>query len=130
MGTSNYITCTQCNRKIINYSGQFCRNQFLSTSQSSKNNKLDKFIKETQKKSKYCDDYIEWIPRSNLENIKYLEDGGNSKVFFGTWNLLLNMSLASSSNIALKAIRDSNNINDLILNEVTKKFILTNYLNF
>ncbi|EXX74534.1 Cmk2p [Rhizophagus irregularis DAOM 197198w] len=133
MGTSNYITCTQCNRKIINYSGQFCRNQFLSTSQSSGNNKLDKFIKETQKKSKYCDDFIEWIPRSILENIKYLADGGNSKVFFGTWNLSLNMSLtsssniasvsprnialASSSNIALKAIRDSNSVNDLILNE-------------
>ncbi|EXX79948.1 hypothetical protein RirG_000710 [Rhizophagus irregularis DAOM 197198w] len=32
-----------------------------------------------------------------------------------------NIALASSSNIALKAIRDSNSVNDLILNEVTKK---------
>jgi hypothetical protein len=85
--------------------------------------KLDEFIKETQLNSKYCDDFIEWIPRLNLENVKYITNGGSSKIYFGTWNLLLNTSLASialkqiSSKVALKAIDDSN---DHILNEVRK----------
>lgn len=93
---------------------------------------MDEFINETQLNSKYCDDYIEWIPRSNLENVKYLTNGGNSKVYFGTWNLMLNMSLASivsnqlSFKVALKAINDSDNINDHILNEVRKNKINKN----
>ncbi|EXX54523.1 Tpk2p [Rhizophagus irregularis DAOM 197198w] len=82
---------------------------------------LDEFIKETQLNSKYCDDFIEWVPHSNLENIQYLTNGGNSKIYFGTWNLLLNTSLASnqlSSKVTLKVINDSDNINDHILNEL------------
>ena len=58
-------------------------------SETSGNLILDEFIKETQLNSKHCDDFIEWIPHSNLENIKYLTNGGNSKVYIGTWNLLL-----------------------------------------
>lgn len=45
--------------------------------------------------SKYCVDFIKWIPCSNLDNVKYLTNGGNSKVYFGTWNLLLNIPLVS-----------------------------------
>ena len=120
------ITCTQCNQRIINYPNQLCRRQFLPPSQrtcsvvnkfenKSGNLKLDEFIRETQLNSEFCDDFIEWIPHENLESIKYLTDGGNSKVYFGTWNLL-NVSLAIK--IALKVIKDSHNINDNILNEV------------
>ncbi|CAB4486202.1 unnamed protein product [Rhizophagus irregularis] len=149
MNVSEDTSCIQCNQKLINDSIKFCRKQFLSSqineysetrsvkinevnitkkefidSKISGNFKLDEFIKETQLNSKYCDDFIEWIPRSNLENIKYLTNGGNSKVYFGTWNLMLNMSLASivsnqlSSKVALKAINDSDNINNHILNEL------------
>ncbi|EXX71792.1 uncharacterized protein OCT59_022317 [Rhizophagus irregularis] len=149
MNVSEDTSCIQCNQKLINDSIKFCRKQFLSSqineysetrsvkinevnitkkefidSKISGNSILDEFIKETQLNSKYCDDFIEWIPRSNLENIKYLTNGGNSKVYFGTWNLMLNMSLASivsnqlSSKVALKAINDSDNINDNILNEL------------
>ena len=85
---STSATCVQCNQKIINYPNQLCRRQFLSPSQINRtrsiqknisgNFKLDGFIKETQLNSKYCDDFIEWIPHSNLENIN-LTDGGNSK---------------------------------------------------
>jgi hypothetical protein len=153
MNVPEDTSCIQCNQKLINDSIKFCRKQFLSSQINeysetrsvkinevniTKNNKtsgnsiLDEFIKETQLNSKYCDDFIEWIPRSNLENIKYLTNGGNSKVYFGTWNLMLNMSLASivsnqlSSKVALKAINDSDNINDNILNEVRKNKINRN----
>jgi hypothetical protein len=151
--------CTKYNQKIINYSNQLCRKQFLPPSrinrtrgiQDSKANKdkfyykvkyilpknklfknkllsgnlkLDKFIKETQKNSKYCDDFIEWIPNSNIKDIIYLTNGGNSKVYFGNWNLSLNISLDSVApkqvKVVLKSINNSDKISDLILNEVRK----------
>ena len=45
---------------------------------------------------------------------EFLAKGGNSKVYHGTWNLLL-----ASTNIVLKAISDSDND---ILHEVKEKF--------
>ncbi|RGB38917.1 hypothetical protein C1646_812340 [Rhizophagus diaphanus] len=93
-------------------------------SKTSGNSILDEFIEKTQLNSKCCDDFIEWIPRSNLENIKFLTNGGNSKIYYGTWSLLLNMSLASMasnqlpSKVVLKAINNNtDNINNHILNE-------------
>ncbi|CAB5217416.1 unnamed protein product [Rhizophagus irregularis] len=133
--------CTKCNQKIMNYPNKLCRKQFLppritSTYEIqnsgtnnffkllSENLKLDEFIKETQLNSKYCDDFIEWIPSSNLENIKHLANGGSSKVYFGIWNLSSNMSLAPvipkqvTCKVVLKSINGSDNISDLILNEL------------
>ena len=130
-----YLDCTQCDYKVINYSNKFCRRRFLplprqnlqintpanlsrdikdfkNSSTNSGLNKLNEFITETQLKSKYCDDFIEWIPRKNLENVKYLTRGGNSEVYSGIWNLSLDMHL--TTNVILKAIKDSDNI----LNEV------------
>jgi len=137
---SQYIICKNCNHRVINYPNQLCRRQFLPSQRprvetrgiqinkqtspsrwTSGNSKLDEFIEETQQNSKFCDDFVEWIPNSNLENIKFLTGGGNSEVYHGIWNLLLNISLASkksSTNIVLKAIRDSDND---ILNEVKEK---------
>uniref|UniRef100_U9UKJ1 Protein kinase domain-containing protein n=1 Tax=Rhizophagus irregularis (strain DAOM 181602 / DAOM 197198 / MUCL 43194) TaxID=747089 RepID=U9UKJ1_RHIID len=118
----------QCNQRIINYPNQLCRKQFLRINKYSKirnvhvnqENKIesgnliiDEFIKETQLNSKCCDDFIEWISRSNLENIKYLTFGGNSKIYSGTWKLN-----RLSTNIALKVTGDSDNISDNILNEL------------
>lgn len=140
--SKNTSICMQCNQKIINYSNQLCRKQFLSPSRINEYSKIrsvqinqvnkienksidsetsgnliiDEFIKETQLNSKCCDDFIEWVSCSNLENIKYLTVGGNSKIYSGTWKLN-----QLSTNIALKVTKDSNNINDNILNEVKKK---------
>ncbi|CAB4436008.1 unnamed protein product [Rhizophagus irregularis] len=129
--SKNTSICMQCNQRIINYSNQLCRKQFLSPSrineyskirsvQINQENKIesgnliiDEFIKETQLNSKCCDDFIEWVSCSNLENIKYLTFGGNSKIYSGTWKLN-----QLSTNIALKVTKDSNNINDNILNEL------------
>ncbi|GES77926.1 kinase-like domain-containing protein [Rhizophagus clarus] len=119
--------CTQCNQKIINYPNQLCRRQFLSPSineysktrniQINQENKIenviDEFIKETQLNSKYCDDFIEWVSSSNLEDIEYLTVGGNSKIYSGTWKLN-----KLSTNIALKVVKDSDDARDNILNEL------------
>ncbi|CAB4394741.1 unnamed protein product [Rhizophagus irregularis] len=100
------------------------KNELIDNETSGSFTILDEFIKETQLNSKYCDDFIEWVPHSNLENIIYLTNGGNSKIYFGTWNLLLNMSLTSiasnqlSSKVTLKVINYSDNIDDHILNEL------------
>jgi hypothetical protein len=127
--------CVQCNQRIINYSNQLCRRQFLSPSRINEYSKtrgvqnnienelidnetsgnliIDEFIKETQSNSKCCDDFIEWVSCSNLENIKYLTIGGNSKIYSGTWKLN-----QLSTNIALKVV---NNTSENILNEVKIK---------
>ena len=60
---SNCTTCMQCDQRIINYSNQLCRRQFLPPSQinvikTSGSFKLDEFIKETQLNSKHCDDLL------------------------------------------------------------------------
>ncbi len=130
---SQHIICKNCGHRVISDPNQFCRRQLLQsqwpqikarstqTSTSSGNLELDEFIKETQQNSKFCDDFVEWIPNTNLENIKYLTNGGNSNVYYGIWNLLLNISLASkklSINVVLKTIRDSDND---ILYEVREK---------
>ncbi|CAB4435991.1 unnamed protein product [Rhizophagus irregularis] len=112
---SNFKICTQCNKKVISFPNNFCRKQFLSSidNETSGNINLDEFIKKTQLNSKFCDDFIEWIPYSNFENIKYLTSGGNSKIYFGNW--LLNKSLASISslNVVLKVIRISDSLKEL-----------------
>ena len=118
------LNCTQCDYKVIN-SNKFCRKQFFprlrtniqdNSSVNSGLDKLDEFITETQLNSEYCDDIIEWIPYKKLECVEYLTRGGNSEVYLGTWNLSLNTHLTST--VALKAIKDSDNTNDNILNEV------------
>ncbi|RGB38905.1 kinase-like domain-containing protein [Rhizophagus diaphanus] len=112
---SNFKICTQCNKKVISFPNNFCRKQFLSSidNETSGNINLDEFIKKTQLNSKFCDDFLEWIPYSNFENIKYLTSGGNSKIYFGNW--LLNKSLASMSslNVVLKVIRISDSLKEL-----------------
>ena len=124
----NLLNCTQCDYKVINYTNKFCRKQFLprprqiktrdiqdfkNASANSGLDKLNEFIAETQLNSKYCDDFIEWIPHKNLNNVKFLTNGGNSDVYFGTWNIS-----SFTNNVVLKAIRDSNNVSGDILNEV------------
>ena len=121
------MNCTLCYSKVINYPSKFCRRKFLpqplntnniqdfkNASENSGLDKLNEFITKTQLNSKYCYDYIEWIPHINLKNVKFLTKGGNSNVYFGTWNI----SLFTTTSVALKATRGSDNINDDILNEV------------
>jgi hypothetical protein len=144
LGDSNFTICTHCNRKISSYSGQhrLCRRKILSSHSpnhqknkfnvtdrsiptnkfenklfdTSENFKFDEFIKETQNNSKYCDDFIEWIPNNYLENVKYITKGGNSEIFCGNWNLI-NLTIP----LAIKAIKDSD---EQILNEVKKKNLI------
>ncbi|GBB84323.1 hypothetical protein RclHR1_10940003 [Rhizophagus clarus] len=110
----NFKICTQCNKRVISFPNNLCRKQILSSidNETSGNIKLDEFIKETQLNSKFCDDFIEWIPYSNLENIKYLTSGGNSKIYFGNW--LYNKSLGSKSslNVVLKVIRVNDSLKE------------------
>jgi hypothetical protein len=139
-------TCSRCNQRIISYPDQLCRRQFLFPSQhqtefnniqtniinksesignggsrTSGNSKLDGFIKETQLNSKYCDDFIEWIPYSNLENIKFLTNGGNSKIYFGTWLLDSPFASKQSTKVTLKTTDDFEIRNNDIPIEVKKK---------
>jgi hypothetical protein len=132
LGDSEFTICTQCNLKILSYSGQhqICRRQFIYPLSkkhfditvdcniqvvTSGNSKFDEFIKETQNNSKYCGDFIEWIPNNYLENVEDLTKEANSEIFCGNWNLT-NLTIP----LAIKVIEGSD---EEILNEVKKEKI-------
>ncbi|RIA91439.1 kinase-like domain-containing protein [Glomus cerebriforme] len=118
----NVNICTHCDRKITSYPSQFCRRKLhLHQNDHNETNeirdrsiqlinidpKLNEFIKETKDNSECCDDFVEWIPSQNLNDVKYLTKGGNSKIFSGNSDLL-------PIPLALKVIKDSDNIDDII----------------
>ncbi len=101
------------------------------------NPEIDSFIEETQAKSKYCNDFIEWIPIKKFDNVEFLTTGGYSTVYFGDWKLLDNngnnldvidanvnnvnendKSKKPSKTVIIKVLKNSSIIKDRVLNEV------------
>jgi hypothetical protein len=52
---------------------------------TSGNNNVDCLIQECQMKSFRPDKIIEWIPYSNLQDVKYITKGGCSKIYSAIW---------------------------------------------
>ena len=52
---------------------------------TSGNNRIDKFIQETQLKAKNYREIIEWIPYNRLRNIEYFAKGGFSTIYKAIW---------------------------------------------
>src|SRR2546430_13751492 len=49
------------------------------------NNNIDNLIRECQMKTLDPEKVVEWIPYINLQNIKYLTEGGCSKIYTAEW---------------------------------------------
>src|ERR1043166_9141968 len=52
---------------------------------SSGNDYIDNLIKKCQMETLDPGGVIEWIPYNNLQNIKYLTEGGCSKIYTANW---------------------------------------------
>jgi hypothetical protein len=52
---------------------------------TSGNDNVDYLIQACQKEAVRPDNIIEWIPYNKLQNIKYLTEGGFSKIYSATW---------------------------------------------
>jgi len=94
---------------------------------TSKNEFIDKFIKEVQSKAKKKCLILEWIPYNRFENIEYLDKGGFSIVYKAIWLdgpikkwsknekkwIRLNNQI-----VVLKSLNKSSSLNEEFLNEV------------
>ncbi|CAG8480977.1 20481_t:CDS:2 [Gigaspora margarita] len=81
-------SCNYCKKKVIGFIKGLCRNNLLSKKPrlSCGNKYIDEFIQDTMSKRKHCDDFIEWIPCSEIEIYDLIIESGNSKIFNGKWD--------------------------------------------
>ncbi|EXX65233.1 kinase-like domain-containing protein [Rhizophagus irregularis DAOM 181602=DAOM 197198] len=116
--TANYVWCDVCSP--IHLQREF-------SSWSSGNKEVDEFIKFQQLKTKKSGDLIEWIPYDRLSNIKYVAEGGFSKVYSASWldGLIQGWNFEQKqwkrlgkTEVALKVLQDSQNISSEFLEEL------------
>src|SRR5689334_18835981 len=121
----NFSYCNRCGRKIIGFPTEFCRADLFSkygNKQQSKNGDINAFIKKTKVVSVNCDDFVEWIPISDIENINSLEQSGYSKICSGVWkpfksrNKSIDEQEMPSLNVILKVLKSSQNFDNKFLN--------------
>ncbi|CAG8668491.1 16148_t:CDS:2, partial [Cetraspora pellucida] len=118
-------TCNHCGRKVISYPKKLCRSNSLSRqpSLSCGNDYIDTFIQNTVERKQHCDDFIEWIPFSDINIDKTpIAKGLNSEVFIGKWEPLKQSEVvdhkeSTNVDIVLKVLRESKNFRPEFLNE-------------
>ncbi len=130
--------CNGCNkrRKPLDKSHNICRICYNSNIlfKSSGNKVVDDFIRYTQINSHLEVGRMEFVPYDQFKDIKFITEGGFSKVYKATWIngpiyvldiIKLNFKRSGSKTVALKKLNDSENITSKDLNEV-QKFISFN----
>jgi hypothetical protein len=81
--------CEHCNQQCFaTLYCEYCVRNYLKENFSnwtSGSDDIDNLIKKCQMESLGPDMIVEWIPYSNLENIKYLTKGGFSEIYTADW---------------------------------------------
>jgi hypothetical protein len=81
--------CNNCNQVCLaTLFCEYCVRNYLKANFSnwtSNNVEVDNLIRKCQMESLGPDYIIEWIPYNNLQNIKYLTEGGISKIYRADW---------------------------------------------
>src|SRR5436305_10037743 len=94
---------------------------------TSGNKNIDKFIQDTQLLAALCCNFLEWIPYNRFNDIKYIAEGGFSKVYSATWtdgNIEVwnrksnNWKRNGPIKVALKVFNNSSNLSEDFINEV------------
>ena len=132
--------CENCNQECL--ATTFCeiciRNHLKAnfSNWTSGNDKIDNLIRECQMKALSPRLIAEWIPYNNLQNIKYLTEGGFSKIYTAGWiggryykwdskkQILTREFESSAQGVILKRLENVENANQSWLEEVCnlKKF--------
>lgn len=123
-------TCAKCKH---NTGFKFCHNCDIGHEWSSKNDEMDKFIKDAQKKTEYYNKIIDWIPFERLENIKCVDNGGFGTIYSAIWTDGKRKYISENKNIitsreqyctvALKSLKVDNS--QEFLKEVKTFYIMT-----
>src|SRR3954452_12156559 len=81
--------CENCNQECLaTLYCELCVRDYLKAKFSnwtSGNDGIDNLIQECQMKTLIPEKVVEWIPYNNLQNIKYLTEGGCSKIYTADW---------------------------------------------
>src|ERR1043166_5091700 len=81
--------CENCSQECLaTLYCELCVRNYLKenfSNWSSGNDNIDNLIKKCQIETLNPDSVIEWIPYDNLQNIKYLTEGGCSKIYTAKW---------------------------------------------
>ena len=126
--------CENCNQECLaTLYCEYCVRNYLKanfSNWSSGNNDIDNLIQNCQLEALMPEKVIEWIPYDNFENIKYLTEGGCSKIYTADWidgsyyewdskNQRLTRECESSSHsVILKRLENVENANQSWLEEV------------
>jgi hypothetical protein len=81
--------CENCNQECLaTLFCEYCVRNYLKANFSnwtSGNDNIDKLIQKCQSETLEPNKIIEWIPYNNLQNIKYLTEGGFSEIYKANW---------------------------------------------
>jgi hypothetical protein len=81
--------CENCNQKCLaTLFCEYCVRNYLKSNFSnwtSGNDHIDSLIQKCQSETLLPSKVIEWIPFNNLQNVKYLTEGGFSEIYTATW---------------------------------------------
>ncbi|PKK67868.1 hypothetical protein RhiirC2_558643 [Rhizophagus irregularis] len=131
-----YKKCSECNkkRKFLDESHQLCyicyNIKTILKPKKSGNKVVDDFIRYTQSNRVAMIGKMEFVPYDQFKNIKFIAEGGFSKIYKATWidgpvnNWYdnepdgWNISRDNNYTVALKKLNNSKNITSKELNEV------------
>ncbi|CAG8498950.1 2626_t:CDS:2 [Racocetra fulgida] len=84
-----YGKCDECGKSFSDFHWcPTCQNQAFKREfrrWTSGNISIDQIIQQTQLEANRSNDYLEWIPFENFEEIKYLSQGAFSTIYSGYW---------------------------------------------
>ena len=131
--------CENCNQECLATTFcELCVRSYLKANfpnWTSGNDNIDNLIQTCQMKTLKPDGIVEWIPYDNLVNIKYLTEGGCSKIYTADWidgcydewdskkQHLTRKFESSAQLVVLKRLENVENANQSWLDEVCSLII-------
>jgi hypothetical protein len=126
--------CENCSQECLaTLFCEICVRNYLKAKFSnwtSGNDNIDNLIQKCQMETLLPQKIVEWIPYNKLQNIKYLTEGGCSKIYTAEWingeyiewdakeQQLIRECPNSSQNVILKRLENVENANQHWLEEV------------
>ncbi|RIA78980.1 kinase-like domain-containing protein, partial [Glomus cerebriforme] len=109
--------------------------RFLRDGKTSGNTEMDKLIHESQCRAEHYHHNLEWISFDRFKDINQIGEGGFAKVYSATWLdgrpkvLDGKKSRSNSIIIALKEIKNSNNMTNIFINEIKTHYKFQRFYN-
>ncbi|RIA87963.1 kinase-like domain-containing protein [Glomus cerebriforme] len=133
--------CEECNQKNTGllWCNACSAKQFQQNFENwtSGNNDIDKFIQNTQLSTEESYKVLEWIPYDRFYNIKYIAQGGFSKIYKAKWidgfitewdNKNKKWKRWGNMDVALKSLNNSKDVTLNFINEVTLHHKVSGYI--